>query len=271
MSTATFQNVNALLGSMKKLDGTNWADWKFDLGMILRRAGTFKVVMEGARKPTDPTELAKWEAAAEDGLSAIGLTVDPNQKPYIRSAKDGVEAYAALREIYEKNTTSKRISLKRQFYSYHHNTSLPITDYINDITSFAAQLRDIEIDVKDTEIVDVLIYSLHHEWGNIATSLMTRSDADKLTVSMVSSTLIEAEARKADSSDDGASGDTLLLSRDQKKFNPHATCHTCKTRGHTAASCWKNKKCYNCGKTGHIASKCSSEGEQAQYLNDYAF
>ncbi len=72
------QNINSLLGSVTKLNGSNYHDWKFDLGMILWHAGTWKVVSGITEKPkaSQRKELEEWEAAAEDGFSAIGLTIE---------------------------------------------------------------------------------------------------------------------------------------------------------------------------------------------------
>lgn len=245
------QNINSLLGSVKKLNGSNYHDWKFDLGMILWRAGTWKVVSGVTEKPkaSQRKELEEWEAAAEDGFSAIGLTIEQSQKPYIRDCTDGPSAWKALKDIYEKNSASNRISLKRRFYSYHHDTTLPITDYINDITSLATQLRAIGLKLEDQEITDVLIYSLSPKYGTIATALMTRSDADFLTVAEISAALMEEEARRKDVGDDRA-----MMTQDGASMEECSGCHK---RGHNIANCWfKQKTCFICDRRGHIAMAC---------------
>lgn len=194
-------------------------------------------------KPSQRKELEEWEAAAEDGFSAIGLTIEQSQKPYIRDCTDGPSAWKALKDIYEKNSTSNRISLKRRFYSYHHDTTQPITDYINDITSLATQLRAIGLKLEDQEITDVLIYSLSPEYGTIATALMTRSDAEFLTVAEISAALMEEEARRKETGDIPTEQAMMARGNRGRRDVP-----------------WKEKKCGNCGRRGHTDDECSNSG-----------
>jgi hypothetical protein len=66
-------------------------------------------------KPSGEAEKS-WEIKAEEGFTLIALTVEASQYTYIRDAKNGPEAWKALKDIYEKNSRSMRINLKRQFY-----------------------------------------------------------------------------------------------------------------------------------------------------------
>lgn len=271
------QNINSLLAGIKKLDGTNYYDWKFDISMVLRRGGSFKVVTGLEKKPkaSQKEEVEEWESLAEDGLSAIGLTIAQSQKQYIRDAKDGVEAWKALAEIYEKNSTSTRISLKRRFYGYRHSAEKPITDYINDITSLASQLRAIGIPLADQEITDVMIYALAPEYSTIATALMTRpGEKDKdgkdigISIADVSSALLEEESRRIEAA--AAEGDnTALMARDRQPV-----CRNCQRSGHTKENCWSKgggkegqRKCFKCHKQGHVAWNCPETQETTETSN----
>src|ERR1700678_2873536 len=154
-------NINSLLASVKKLNGANYYDWKFDMEMILRRAGWWEVI-SGKRKKGEISTRATddWEEKAEDGLTAIGLTIEHDQKAYIRDCNNGVEAWSSLKAIYQKNSRSNRITLKRQFNTFRHDTSKPITDYINGITTLGNQVKAIGVIVVDEDICDVIIYQL---------------------------------------------------------------------------------------------------------------
>lgn len=281
----TTTNVNGLMAGIKKLDGLNYYDWKFDISMVLRRTGSWDVVSGNVTKPdaSNKTEVAAWETKAEDGLTVIGLCVDQSQKQYIRDAKDGVEAWTALKNIYEKNTTSMRVSLKRRFFAYRHNIKRPISEYITDITSLASQLRAIGVTLVDQDVTDVLIYALAPEYSDVATALMTRSDANSLKISDVSAALMEAEARRHDANpEDPEDSDFVpdsrsmaMLARDGKK----KTCTNCKRDGHTKADCWAKgggkegqRKCFSCGKDGHMSRDCpKNEKSNYAYSHDLAY
>jgi hypothetical protein len=96
------QNVNVLLSSVPKLDGQNYHNWKFAISMVLQRAGCWEEVVSGngdkGNKPktrSDDGKLEKWEAAAEEELTFIGLTIAPSQYRHIHDATDGPMAWKA--------------------------------------------------------------------------------------------------------------------------------------------------------------------------------
>ena len=132
-------NVNLLLGNMPKLDGNNYYDWKFAIGMVLWWAGCWDVLM--TEKPATRTSGEDWDKKAEELLTYIRLTISQNQYGYIWDSTDGPSAWKALADIYKKNSCATYISLKRQFYGYQHNKMCPIADYVTSITDLTAQLK----------------------------------------------------------------------------------------------------------------------------------
>ncbi|KAJ7181986.1 hypothetical protein C8R46DRAFT_1068854 [Mycena filopes] len=151
MSTSV--NVNNLLSSVPKLTGSgNHGNWKFAIAMVLRRAGLWSIIQEWIDKRAEPDTVssddnapasstrARRAKAAEDKakeseeiLTIIGLTIDPSQYQHIAECTDGVEAWAKLAEIYEKDSRPSRIALKRDFYTFAHDTMKPIQDYVSGI------------------------------------------------------------------------------------------------------------------------------------------
>ena len=81
--------------------------------MALQQKGCWGVVSGVEERPTTREGEKTWDTKAEEGLTIIALTVNPSQYTYIRNSANGVEAWEALKEIYEKNSRSTRISLKQ--------------------------------------------------------------------------------------------------------------------------------------------------------------
>jgi gag-polypeptide of LTR copia-type len=173
------------------LNDQNYHDWKFAVSMLLKHRGCWSIVTGEESNPTDGGELKEWLKKADDGLTIIGLTVDPSQFPYIRDAKDGPEAWKMLKDIYEKNSRATQIGLKQQFYNFKHDPHESMHTYVNSITKLASRLKGIGIDLKEDDITDVMIFNLNNEYSSIASTLMA-SKGD-LKVSDVASALFEEE------------------------------------------------------------------------------
>jgi len=230
--------------SISRLNGDNYHDWKFAVSMLMRSRGCWNVVSGGIKKAD--ADAADWTKKAEDGLTIIGLTVDPSQYVHIRDCTDGVAAWAALQGAYEKNSRATRISLKRQFYGFEHDTNAPMQSYVNGITDLAARLKAIGIQLTDEDITDVLIFNLQGDYSNIAASLTTAQG--ELKVSDVTSALLEEESRKG--GPPTPFSDTSLVARDGRHPNWEIDSPRRKLPPRT------NRTCFRCGRSGHIMDHC---------------
>ena len=118
-------NINSLLSSVPKLNGKNYRDWKFAITMVLRRAGLWSLIAEYIEKKCVLMEmsgqatqsqttwaLAKAEESkakeSEEILTITGLTIEPSQYIHIEDCTDGIAAWSALSELYEKNSQLNR-------------------------------------------------------------------------------------------------------------------------------------------------------------------
>lgn len=238
---------------IERLNGENYHNWKFAIKMVLRNRGCWEVVSGVTKKPdgTNKDEMKEWRKFANDGLTVIGLTVDPSQYTYIRDAEDGVTAWDILKDLYEKNTRSQRINLKRQFYNFEHDTSATIQAYISGITDLAAKLKAIGVTLTDEDITDVLIFNLDNDYANVAASLTTFKG--NLTITDVTSVLKEEEQRRG-----GAPKlETAMTTKYGDGRGPWPNVRkgpeTARQEGYAGTF-----GCYRCGRTGHIWRFCSA-------------
>ena len=180
-----------LITSITKLNSENYHDWKFAVSIVPRQKGCWKVTLGEEEKPPAKEAEGSWETKANEAFTLIALTVEPSQYTYIRNAKNGPEAWKALKDIYEKNSRSTCINLKQQFYGFEHDTSTSISAYVHSIIDLARKLNDIGVSLSDQDITDVLIFNLDNEYSSIATSLI--ASKEELKTADVKSALLEEE------------------------------------------------------------------------------
>jgi hypothetical protein len=97
------------------------------------------------------------------------------------------------------------------------------------ITSLAMQLRAISVELKDDNIIDVLIISLPKDYKALTTSLSTQTGT--LTLANVTSAILDKQ-----------------MCQKGPIFNQDLN--------NIALSAQDMRKCFNCGKVGHISKHC---------------
>lgn len=217
--------------------------------MILRRSGSWSVINGKTTRPDDKT-AATWDSLSEDGLTAIGLSIEQSQTSYIRDCTTGPQAWDALAAIYQRNARSTRINLKRQFYTYVHDTSQPIRDYVTGITTLVTKLKAIGVTISDEDVTDVLIYALAPEYSAVATSLMQSSTT--LTVAFITGALVDAEAQMQKDKSEPPVSVFVAKNTTTRRRRPD----TPSPDPSSTSSSNSDTGCYRCGKPGHIARYC---------------
>ncbi|CDO74298.1 hypothetical protein BN946_scf184839.g3 [Trametes cinnabarina] len=220
--------------------------------MVMRRASCYGIATGTKERLTTRDKQERWDLQAENALTIIGLSIQPDQYEYIRDAKTGPAAWAALCAVYEKNSRANQIALKREFYTTRHNPNALIREYTNHVTALANRLKAIGVTLKDEDIVDVLIFNLDPSWASIASSLSALPGDLKLTD--VIGALVDEEARRApETAISGSTEDTALYTQSRRSRAMNAP---------------QSVKCYICGKPGHISHDCPKRQDQAHVTHN---
>ncbi|KZT38759.1 hypothetical protein SISSUDRAFT_1061691 [Sistotremastrum suecicum HHB10207 ss-3] len=185
--------INGLLGSVPKLTGENYLDWKFAVQMVLHCAECWDVVSGKAKKPKKPEDLTAWEEKAENAL-------------------------------------------KRQFYGTH-SLGLKGRAFVDTVLSFADQLRAVDVELSDDDVIDVLIMGLAEEYSALAAALgAVTSD---LMIKEVVGAIIDEEARIGKPL---AGKEAALLAKENRGNRRTITCYGCQKEGHIQRDCPEKKE-----------------------------
>ena len=93
-----------LITSIIKLNSENYHDRKFAVSIVLQQKGCWKVTSGEEDKPSTKEAEGSWETKANEIFMLIALTVELSQYTYIHDTKNGLEAWKAPKDIYEKNS-----------------------------------------------------------------------------------------------------------------------------------------------------------------------
>ena len=102
----TFENL--LYGMPKLHNADTFCNWEFALSIAMKHVGCYDMMAGVVTRPdldeADKDELADYNAKVADGLTAIGLTVDPSQYIHIHDCADGPAAWVALQGVYSRKS-----------------------------------------------------------------------------------------------------------------------------------------------------------------------
>lgn len=247
------------LGSVRKLTGKdNWAEWKSDMELTLGLNGTWKYVNGTESVPTEAAELKALQPKLDIATYCLKFSCDASNRLLVSDKDSPVNVYSTLRQTYEGDTPAKRMSLRRRLYHLSHDSSEPVTIFINAIRSITTDLASIGHGLKPDEIRDVVLMNLHSNFDTISTILasLDKNDGKEWTLDALSIRLVGWEEAHHDKT--GVLGHSEMASfagRYKSGIRQHDRPRS------PSNDNWFNKlgipgACDRCGQLKHSADSC---------------
>src|SRR3954468_13531231 len=134
------------ISQIERLNGTNYAQWKFRMRMILTKEKTWDVASGKLKAPKtsgkDDDEKAydTWLAKDQDALASICLAVSDSEMSNLVECENAFQAWTKLENIYEAKDIARTLYLRRQFSTLKKAEGDTIQQHINRVTEPVQQL-----------------------------------------------------------------------------------------------------------------------------------
>lgn len=241
----------APLATLPELTEETWAQWKKTFTMLCHAVGASYV--------PDKTAIPQGSEALDKELNWIMYGKVAEEWRYLlEDTASALGSWKALEGQFQKSTMSTRICARRQFYGVEHDTTKPISIYIQALTSARAALKGLGIDISDTEAADVLLMNLDSSFDTIRTSIL--SSKDEPTLSSIKSILLGAatsatfvKTEPIDLAHAVRAGQTLRY----RSIPPSGGgASRVDNKGIRWCDTSNPSSCHRCGRSGHIAARC---------------
>ena len=220
------------------LDGTNYTTWKKNMRILLTRMGLLQFIQEGRPEDADHT----WTRADTWAFSEI----------YFRCASDlhlslddsemtAYDAWTLFADLYQSATVPNLLDLNTHFAALQQRRGQPAFQFITEVTSLAAEIRNMGDDISDQKIKFQILGHLLPEFAPLVTTL---TNLDGQTRELDLRTLRESILREENAI-------ARRLGSDRDKQPPPALpafplahsaqigCSHCGNSRHSVEQCWK--------------------------------
>ena len=258
-------------GAIKKLDQTNYTEWKRDVRSALTVEDAFRIVT--GEEPEPPAGKSRDARVALDSyrkrraLAAQVLiySTKPTIRLHVIDMDDPSEIWQTLAERLDFTKTQVgRDAVLNKFMSARPETGEGIGGYIARLRSYQAQLIETTTAISDDMIkariyatapseFKTLITILRHREGDITVegliSKLTEDEEERRIASIASGVALYARGGQRGRGQDRGRGGNRNRS-DRRQPEQQLASSESKKRKHS------DLICYHCGEIGHIRSDC---------------
>ena len=147
---------------IKKLDGTNYQSWKFQMKLVLMEKDLWGFIEDvEVNVATDSPEVqGKFRSRSNKAYSLIALSIETSLQPHIVTTTNPREAWCILENLFSFVSVTQIVRLNRKFYAASLEEASDLMIHITEMTSLAQQLRELGEDISSKKFATVILGSL---------------------------------------------------------------------------------------------------------------
>lgn len=201
-----------------KLEGvSNYQTWKMRMKLLLLKENTWQYVEPTGSNIPRPGEGADIAAGRVRALYSICMSCREGPFSKISACVEPRNAWNLLASTYQQQTNAGRLMLKDKLSTLRLQDGASVTEYIQQIESIQSELRGLNSEVPDTELVERIINNLPSSFDHVYQNILGLNALPNFAD--LTARLLQAETRaKFRNSNEGGTRDDALAVRMQNLF-----------------------------------------------------
>jgi transposase InsO family protein len=202
-------SADSMVSDTAKLSGaSNYSVWKFRIKNVLIKEDLWDLVEsitvpagtdaaeDGVVVQSAPSTIAATilERKKKRALAIICLSVKDEVIPHVSNFTEPATCWARLKELYDNNSTARKILLKNKLMNMRMQEDMPVADFLQNIQLIINQLASIGEVIADSDLIALVLSSLPDSWDAVASTIIYRSVAP--TFSELSGLMMQEELRR---------------------------------------------------------------------------
>eukprot|EP00253_Pinus_taeda_P024154 PITA_24154 len=255
--------MESYLNESRKVNGSNFTNWKFKIQTLFKGANAWAIVTGDEQKPAAAQQKEDWEKRENKAKSLLKMSMKDNVIAHIRDCKSSAEIWTKIKNLYETHNTNRVLALKSKLFSMR-------MDERESATAFVAQIKDVKdglgaigVAVADEDLVAITMNGMHDDFQTFITRVSAREKVP--TFDDLTAILQQEEDRRQNLNLNPQSDDLVLVAK-RRLSKGRQSQQQSKQRGgtsqknpHSQKGMLANhyeKKCFCRGKMGHIQRDC---------------
>ena len=158
-----------------KLDGSNYANWKFKMQTLLEAQSAWTIVNGDESKPAaGSASIPEWEKRESRARTMLKMSVKDCIILHIREGKSANEIWGILKELYEIRNSNRLMFLKSKIMSLKMEENETIASFLARIKDLKTKLSDIGHTMDNTNLVTITMNGVTDDYQMFITGINPR-------------------------------------------------------------------------------------------------
>lgn len=222
--------------TIELLNDTNWDTWSFIMEQYLTVNDLWDIVNGDRTEPSETEKKADFLKKQKSARARIAIHVSTSQLAAVRTETDPKKIWDELRRLNRPRGFGTRMVLRRRLANMKWESHVPMATWIMSVRDVARQIKDLDGDVSEEDIIVILTKSLPESYTPLIVQLDNMEDKER-TLSHVITRLIGEECRQSGEKPEEDTPIALAAARKPRRDRSEITCFGCGVKGHYRSEC----------------------------------